>query len=67
MPSYKTTLLLWQKLSVWVKLLNPNLKKQDKVQDHILSILRLVEIKQGKDIEVKESEEELYYESEKSV
>ena len=32
-----------------------------------LSILRLVEIKQRKDIEVRKDEEELYYESEKSV
>ena len=33
----------------------------------IQSILRLVEIRQRRDIEDKESEEELYYESEKSV
>ena len=42
-------------------------KKLDKVLDNILSILQLVEIKQERDIEDKESEEELYYESEKSV
>ena len=42
-------------------------RKLDKVLDNILSILRLVEIKRRKDIEDKESEEELYYESEKSV
>ena len=42
-------------------------RKLGKVLDNILSILRLVEIKQERDIEDKESEEELYYESEKSI
>ena len=42
-------------------------RKHVKDVGHIQSILRLVEIKRRKDIEVRESEEELYYESEKSV
>ena len=42
-------------------------KKTRQGTGNILSILRLVEIKRRRDIEDKESEEELYYESEKSV
>jgi hypothetical protein len=42
-------------------------RKHVKDVGHIQSILRLVEIKQRKDIEVRVDEEELYYESEKSV
>ena len=42
-------------------------RKLVKDEVSIQNIQQQVEIKQGKDIEVKESEEELYYESEKSV
>ncbi len=54
-------------VGVLLLLLRVHPRKLDRVLDNILSILRLVEIKREKDIEVKESEEELYYESEKSV
>ena len=63
-------IIIWQKqkvVGVLLLLLRVHPRKLDRVLDNILSILRLVEIKQGKDIEDKESEEELYYESEKSV
>ena len=63
-------IIIWQKqkvVGVLLLLLRVHPRKLDRVLDNILSILRLVEIKQGKDIEVRESEEELYYESEKSV
>ena len=42
-------------------------RKHVKDVGHIQSILRLVETRQRKDIEVRVDEEELYYESEKSV
>ena len=42
-------------------------RKHVKDVGHIQSILRLVEIRRRKDIEVRVDEEELYYESEKSV
>ena len=42
-------------------------RKHVKDVGNIQSILRLVEIKRRKDIEVRVEEEELYYESEKSV
>ena len=42
-------------------------RKHVKDVGSIQSILQLVEIKRRRDIEDKESEEELYYESEKSV
>ena len=48
-------------------LLRVHPRKLDKVLDNIPSILQLVGIKRERDIEVRESEEELYYESEKSV
>ena len=48
-------------------LLRVHPRKLDKVLDNIPSILQLVGIKQERDIEVRESEEELYYESEKSI
>ena len=54
-------------VGVLLLLLRVHPRKLDKVLDNILSILRLVEIKQERDIEDKESEEELYYESEKSI
>ena len=63
-------IIIWQKqkvVGVLLLLLRVHPRKLDRVLDNILSILRLVEIKQGKDIEVRESEEELYYESEKSI
>ena len=63
-------IIIWQKqkvVGVLLLLLRVHPRKLDRVLDNILSILRLVEIKQRKDIEVRESEEELYYESEKSV
>ena len=63
-------IIIWQKqkvVGVLLLLLRVHPRKLDKVLDNILSILRLVEIKRRKDIEDKESEEELYYESEKSV
>ena len=63
-------IIIWQKqkvVGVLLLLLRVHPRKLDRVLDNILSILRLVEIKRRKDIEDKESEEELYYESEKSV
>ena len=42
-------------------------RKHVKDVGHIQSILRLAEIRQRQDIEVRVDEEELYYESEKSV
>ena len=54
-------------VGVLLLLLRVHPRKLDRVLGNIPSILQLVEIKQGKDIEDKESEEELYYESEKSV
>ena len=63
-------IIIWQKqkvVGVFQQLLKQFPKKHVKDVGHIQSILRLVEIKRRKDIEDKESEEELYYESEKSV
>ena len=63
-------IIIWQKqkvVGVLLLLLRVHPRKLDRVLDNILSILRLVGIKQERDIEVKESEEELYYESEKSI
>ena len=63
-------IIIWQKqkvVGVLLLLLRVHPRKLDRVLDNILSILRLVEIKRRKDIEDKESEEKLYYESEKSV
>ena len=63
-------IIIWQKqkvVGVLLLLLRVHPRKLDRVLDNILSILRLVEIKRRKDIEDKESEEELYYESEKSI
>ena len=59
-PSYKTTLLLWQKLSVWVKLLNPNLKRHDKAEDNTVSILQLLVTKQKNVIEDKVDDSSRY-------
>ena len=63
-------IIIWQKqkvVGVLLLLLRVHPRKLDRVLDNILSILQLVGIKRRKDIEDKESEEKLYYESEKSV
>ena len=63
-------IIIWQKqkvVGVLLLLLRVHPRKLDRVLDNILSILRLVEIKQRRDIEDRESEEKLYYESEKSI
>ena len=63
-------IIIWQKqkvVGVFQLRLKQLPRKHVKDVGHIQSILRLVEIKRRKDIEDKESEEELYYESEKSV
>ena len=63
-------IIIWQKqkvVGVFQQLLKQFPRKHVKDVGHIQSILRLVETRQRRDIEVRVDEEELYYESEKSV
>ena len=63
-------IIIWQKqkvVGVFQQLLKQFPRKHVKDVGHIQSILQLAETRRRRDIEVRVDEEELYYESEKSV